>query len=187
MILYIHGFGGNGESFKAKVAKRHFKNEGLLAPSLSHIPDLTVGTLKDIVEFFKDRGERVFLMGSSLGGFYALYLSELYSLKAVLINPALNAPERLKRAVPEAVNYYDGSRFEWREEHANMLKKYEVSPSSQKNILLMLQKGDEVLDYRDALKRLKEANLILEEGGNHRFEGFERHLKSIEEFFGVEA
>ena len=187
MILYIHGFGSSGESFKAKLVKEYFKKEGILAPSLSYIPDLAIGTLKDIIEFFKNKKERVFLMGSSLGGFYAMYLSEIYSLKAVLINPAVNAPETLKKAIPKAVSYYDGSHFEWNENHIKMLQKYAVTPAFQKDILLMLQKGDDVLDYREALEKLKDANLILEDGGSHHFEGFKNHFKTIEEFFGIEA
>ncbi len=187
MILYIHGFGSSSESFKAKLVKEYFKKEGVLAPSLSYIPDLAIGTLEDIIKFFQNKGERIFLMGSSLGGFYAMYLSEIYSLKAVLINPAVKAPESLKRAIPQAISYYDGSRFEWNENHIKMLQKYDVTPANQKDLLLMLQKGDEVLDYKEALEKLKDANLILEEGGSHHFEGFKNHFKTIEDFFGIES
>lgn len=183
MILFIHGFGSSGKSFKAELVKKYFKEEGVLSPSLSYVPELAIDTLKEIIEFFTKRGENVYLMGSSLGGFYATYLSDFYGLKAVLINPAVNASISLTRAIPKYINYYDQSSFEWNQSHVDMLKKYDVIPKNQKNLLLMLQKGDEVLDYKEALEKLKDANLILEDKGFHHFDGFEDHLKSIEEFF----
>lgn len=183
MILFIHGFGSSGKSFKAELVKKYFKEEGVLSPSLSYVPELAVDTLKEIIEFFIRRGEKVHLMGSSLGGFYATYLSELYGLKAVIINPAVNASKSLTKAIPRAINYYDESTFEWNQSYIDMLKKYDIVPKNQKNLLLMLQKGDEVLDYKDALEKLKDANLILEEGGAHHFDGFESHLEHIEMFF----
>jgi predicted esterase YcpF (UPF0227 family) len=122
-------------------------------------------------------------MGSSLGGFYASYLSNLYGLKAVLINPAVNAHVSLKKAIPQAINYYDESYFEFKERYILQLQKYAVTPQNQKNLLLMLQKGDEVLDYKEALDKLPDAHLILEEGGAHHFDGFSDHLQMIADFF----
>ena len=184
MILFIHGFGSSGHSFKAELVKKHFKEEGVLSPSLSYIPELAMDTLKEIIELFIKKGESVYLMGSSLGGFYAAYLSSLYGLKAVLINPAVHADVSLKRALPEAINYYDESYFEWRESYILQLQKYDVVPKNQKNLLLMLQKGDEVLDFQEALDKLPDANLVLEEGGAHHFDGFGDHLEMIADFFG---
>jgi len=46
-------------------------------------------------------------------------------------------------------------------------------------------KGDETLDYRVAKKKLEGANMIIEEGGSHAFDGFENHLKDIEQFFDI--
>jgi len=46
----------------------------------------------------------------------------------------------------------------------------------------MLQKGDDVLDYEEALDFLDGAKTILEEGGTHGFEGIERHFERIMNF-----
>jgi predicted esterase YcpF (UPF0227 family) len=183
MILFIHGFGSSGHSFKAKLVKEYFEKEGVLSPSLSYVPELAIDTLKEIIELCLKKNERVFLMGSSLGGFYASYLSNLYGLKAVLINPAVNAHVSLKKAIPQAINYYDESYFEFKERYILQLQKYAVTPQNQKNLLLMLQKGDEVLDYKEALDKLPDAHLILEEGGAHHFDGFSDHLQMIADFF----
>ena len=70
MIIYIHGFGGSGQGSKAKLLCEYFKSieEDFIAPSLSYVPELAISTLQELIESY--HGE-VYLIGSSLGGFYA--------------------------------------------------------------------------------------------------------------------
>jgi len=184
MIIYIHGFGSSGEASKAKLLRAYCHEKGIrfIAPSLPTIPDLAIKTLSELIESYQ---EPVYLMGSSLGGYYALYLSDKYNLKAVLINPAVNAPETLERAIGHGVNYYDNSAYEWNETHLGMLESYEIEEPNLENLLVLLQKGDEVLDYEEALDFLEGAKMVVEEGGTHSFEGLERHFETIQRFFDV--
>ena len=186
MIIYIHGFGSSGEASKAKMLRAYCQENKIrfIAPSLPTIPDLAIKTLSELIESYQDH-EPVYLMGSSLGGYYSLYLSDKYNLKAVLINPAINAPETLKRAIGHGVSYYDNSTYEWNESHLDMLESYEIEEPNLENLLVLLQKGDEVLDYEEAQDVLEGAKMVVEEGGNHSFEGLDRHLESIKRFFGV--
>ena len=80
-------------------------------------------------EFSLNKDENVYLIGSSLGGFYSLYLANKYDLKAVLINPAVNPAGSLDRyeGVDFVTNYYDNSRFEFNQNHIKSLKNYEVN------------------------------------------------------------
>jgi predicted esterase YcpF (UPF0227 family) len=48
--------------------------------------------------------------------------------------------------------------------------------------LVLLQTGDETLDYRGAALKYKNAQCIIEPGGDHSFTGFERHLEKIIQF-----
>jgi len=179
-ILYIHGFGSSGLGGKAQIFREYFESLDIkfIAPTLSYIPDLAILTLEDIIK----NCNNVKLIGSSLGGFYSIYLANKYDLKATLINPAINPDITLQRAVPKAINYYDLSYFEWNENYLNMLKKYKIVPKIQDNYMLMLQKSDEILNYKEALHLLPNAKLILENEGNHSFEGIERHLDKIKDF-----
>jgi len=74
MILYIHGYGGHGLGVKSSQLREYCKTQGVdfLAPSLSYIPDLALQTLEEIIENIQGG---VTLVGSSLGGFYAIYLA----------------------------------------------------------------------------------------------------------------
>lgn len=186
MVIYIHGFGSSGEGSKAKVFREYFKSLGepFIAPSLSYVPRLAIKTLEELIESY---GENVSLIGSSLGGFYAIYLARKYGLKAVLINPSVYPYITLSRVVGSAQNYYDGSSFEWRDSHIEMLKSYDTKVEDQDRFLLLVQKGDEVLDYKEAVEKLPDADLVIEEGGNHSFDGIERYLEKIKNFLSQEG
>ena len=180
MILYIHGFGSHGLGSKANAFRNYFKDKGeaFIAPSLSYIPDLAIQTLEELIESY---GE-VKLIGSSLGGFYTLYLAQKYGLKAVLINPSIYPYITLKKVLGETPSFYDESYFAWMESHLEMLKKYETDLVVQEDIMLLLQKGDETLDYKEVVIKLPNAKQIVEEGGSHSFDGIERYFAEVEEF-----
>ncbi|BBG66761.1 putative esterase, FIGfam005057 [Hydrogenimonas sp.] len=181
MIIYIHGFASSGRGDKALTIRRYFKKEAV-APSISYIPDLAMDTLKQLVESFSQR-EQVSLIGSSLGGFYAACLSEMYDLPAVLINPSTEPHITLASHTGPVTNFYDLSSFEWSERHVKELERLRPeSISKPENFMLLLQKGDETLDYRVARERFQGAKIVIEEGGSHSFEGFERYLGEIESF-----
>ncbi len=181
MVLYIHGFASSGEGLKANLFRKYYHDKKIpfLAPSLSFIPALALSTLEEIIQNCKN----VKLIGSSLGGYYALYLAHKYDTKAVLINPSIDPQKTLRRVLGRNASFYDKqSGFFWDESHVQSLKRFKVEQPPLERILLLLQKGDETLDYREALTFLNGAQTILEEGGSHTFEGIECHFKRIEEF-----
>lgn len=184
MIIYVHGFGGSGEGSKAKQFREYFHSNGedFIAPSLSYVPELAIKTLEELIRSYK----KVYLIGSSLGGYYTLHLSHMDEVqKAVLINPSVKPRETLKRALGEAPNFYDNSYYNWSKEHLNMLKNYSGKKPNIEKLMLLTQKGDELLDYTHAVARLDGCRMIIEEGGNHGFEGIERHFETIRSFFAL--
>ncbi len=185
MIIYLHGFGSSVYSQKAQKFLEYF-DEDIISPSLSHIPNLAINCVEQLIEVFLRRDEKVHLVGSSLGGFYCLYLANKYNLKAVLINPAVNPYDTFMQyeGIEFANSYYDNSRFEFTPEHIKSLLNYQTnSLKNPKNIMTLLQKGDETLDYKEAEDLLTDTNLIVEEGGTHSFDGVERYFRKISGFF----
>jgi len=186
VTIVIHGFGSAGKGGKAMLFREYFKDKNMpcIAPSLSYVPELAIDTLEQLIESYNNE---VTLIGSSLGGYYAIYLAEKYGLKAVLINPAVDSSKTLKKRVIEmkslATNYYDCSQFIWNINHVEMLEKYKVNEIKNGKYMLLLQTGDDVLDYREAVTKLPDAKTVIEEGGTHPFEGIERHFEGIIEFF----
>jgi len=182
MIIYIHGFGSSGEGAKAKILKEEFKNENFIAPSLSYVPELAIGTLKELIVAFS-KYEKIYLIGSSLGGYYSIYLADYFNIPAVLINPSTKPTLTLKKVLGQPHNFYDGASYEWNENHLKMLEKYEVKSINAKLYMLLSQKGDETLDYTQAAEKLKGCKSFIEEGGSHSFENIQRHLQNIRDFF----
>jgi len=169
--LYIHGFGGNGRGVKASLF-REFFGEKIISPSLSTIPDLAIDTLEQLIVRLRQTDE-VTLIGSSLGGYYAIYLAEKY---------AIYPYETLQRVIGESFSYYDLSSFEWNERHIAMLKNYDTHTVSPDNYLVLLQTGDELLDYTQAAQKFENSTVVVEEGGNHSFEQIETKFSMIESF-----
>ncbi len=181
ITIYIHGFGGSGLGRKAGAFRERYKllNKPFIAPSLSPIPDLAVSTLEELIDSYNGK---VSLIGSSLGGYYALYLSDKYNLKAVLLNPAVNPVDTVSSILKENPRYYEQYGFILKQEHIDMLEKYKTELKEPKNILTLLQTGDELLDYKEAQTLLKETNLIIEQGGSHFFDDLEKQYITIEGF-----
>ena len=180
MTIYIHGFGGSGEGTKAKLFREYFKriNKPFIAPSLSYVPELAISTLEELIKSY----ENVTLIGSSLGGYYSIYLSQKYNIRATLLNPSIHPTLTLKNSIGYPPSFYDDSDFKWTETHIDMLQKLKTDVIKQELIMLLVQKGDELLDYKEALKYLPNSHIIVEDGGSHSFEGIEKQFKNIVDF-----
>ncbi len=185
MVLYIHGFASSGEGAKARMFREHYRKSGVkfFAPSLSFIPELAVRTIEEVVRNCEIDG----IIGSSLGGYYAVFLAKKYNKKAVLINPSTRPQETLKKVLGEVDCFYDGvSRFCWDENHIKALEMFHITKPPVENLLLLSQKGDETLDYTVAVEYLKGAQMIVEEGGSHGFDGIARYFETIDRFLGIQ-
>ena len=49
----------------------------------------------------------------------------------------------------------------------------------------MVQKGDEVLDYQQAVEKYQYCQLVVQEGGDHSFIDYETMLPKIAVFFDL--
>lgn len=176
MLLYIHGFRTTINSFKSKQLKDYYQDNIIIADH-SYVPNIAIEDLEKIIESENITG----IIASSLGGYYATYLSEKYNLKTVLINPSVYPYETTYKNLGENIKD-NGDVFVWKEEHLTELEKLKVQTLKQENYFLFLQTADEVLDYSVALERYKDSKLVLEKGGNHRFKGFERFFNDVSAF-----
>jgi predicted esterase YcpF (UPF0227 family) len=126
------------------------------------------------------------LVGSSLGGYYATHLAEKHGLKAVLINPAVGAPRSLAGLVGPRRNFHTGEVFDFTARHVEELRALEVPRLSHpERFLLLVETGDEVLDYREAVARYAGARQVVLEGGDHGFTRFADYLDEILGFAGL--
>ena len=189
MIIYIHGFNSSAASYKAQALLKHFKELGredeIIIPSLSSIPSYAMAELKALVE--QNISKNLSFVGSSLGGYYATWLADRYDLPAVLINPAVKPYQLLENYLGKNINHYSGEVYELTPEHIEELQDLDIEYISKPHrYLVMLQTGDEVLDYSQAFVKFSGSRMIVEEGGDHSFTSFESHIDSILDFCGVQ-
>jgi len=125
------------------------------------------------------------LVGSSLGGLYASALAQKWGLAAVLINPAVLASVTLESFIGTQTNLYTGQSFEFTRADIDALRAIEAEPLEDlSRTWVLLESGDEVLDYRAALQRFNGARISLHEGGDHSFTRFADYLDEIIDFAG---
>lgn len=187
-ILYLHGFLSSPQSVKAQATKayfeQHHKNITLHVPALSNYPSEVEAQLLALIEgtpALIENGLR--LIGSSMGGYLSTFLLEKFGGKAVLINPAVQPYALLQHFIGTHQNPYSGEQFDIVESDIDVIKALDTTELKEPNhYKVMLQTNDETLDYRLAESKYAKSNLLIEEGGDHSFVGYENHLPAIAEF-----
>jgi len=180
-LLYIHGFLSSPLSFKAQqtqawLAANHPEID-YHCPHLSPYPAQTRQHLEALVESLLP--EPIYLMGSSLGGFWATWLAEKYNLRALLINPAVRPQEFMPKYVGvELKSYHSDDVYLLHAHHVEEIKSVDVQPCRLDNYWLLVQTGDETLDYRRAVEKYAGCKQTIEEGGDHSFQDFDRYFES---------
>lgn len=159
--------------------------EQFICPRIPAVPQEAKVLLESLVEQQLPENEINFV-GSSLGGYYATYLAEKYSGYAVLINPSVRPYETLRAYLGENKFYFEDGCWDFNVEHIEQLKNMDVSDITPDRYMVLLQTGDETLDYREAAEKFKDSRLIIEQGGDHGFVGLERYLSQIMKFSKIE-
>ena len=186
MLIYLHGFNSSPGSHKAQVLKRFMEERGLgdryCCPALPHLPMRALAVIE--AEIAKHPHESITLIGSSLGGFYSTYLAERHDLRAVLINPAVFPHEGLRAYLGVQHDLHTLHQYELTEEHLRQWERLYLPSVRAQRYLLLVETGDEVLDYREAVAKYRGARQIVITGGDHSLASFPENIPLILEFAG---
>lgn len=184
-ILYIHGYGSNGNATKALRLKAMLPNEKVLTPDFDYNHrsfDEIQSAIKDIIE-----SEHVdMLLGSSLGGYHSICAMRFFEGPVWCVNPVTNpVPQfeaaiipRLRENCPQLLPHA-----------AKMLESYgafqqsgfDAIPQRPKQLNLALSTNDETLgDHSSMPQRFPLAGQIVwkDNSGHHftRFPELEPHI-----------
>ncbi len=186
MILYLHGFTSGPQSHKAQALGDRLRQTGVgghfVCPQLPASPRAAVALASELIA--RHRVDTV--VGSSLGGYYATYLAETFDLKAVLVNPAVVAHLSLRDFVGPQRWLYSGEAFEFTLDHIEELRAIDVPLLSKpERFWLLVEEGDETLDYRHAVQRYAGARQTVLPGGDHSFTRWSDYLDGIIAFAGL--
>ncbi|WP_394130338.1 YqiA/YcfP family alpha/beta fold hydrolase [Shewanella maritima] len=187
MLLYIHGFNSSPKSDKAvqtaEYIQRHYPDLIFHQPQLPTSPNDAMSLLCGITEQAKQSGQPLRFLGSSLGGYFASFLAEKYGGKAVLVNPAVKPFELFEEFIGAQYNPYTDEHYQVLGQHKNDVAQFNTPVIRHPDrFMVLLQSGDEVLDYRQALHKYHCCEMRLEAGGDHSFVGYDKHLNQICQF-----
>lgn len=185
MILYLHGFTSGPQSNKAQALGARMRERGLgdkfLSPQLPASPQAAIALAEDLIA----RHGITTVAGSSLGGYYATYLAETHDLRGMLVNPAVVAHLSLQKYIGPQRWLYSGESFDFTMEHVEQLRAIAIPVLARpERFWLLVEEGDETLDYRDAVRRYAGARHTVLPGGDHSFTRWNDYLDPIIEFAG---
>ena len=148
-ILYFHGFKSSSESSKAQEFKnfvsKYTKNTKIIIPDLD---DNFEKAHLQIEKLISDNSPEIVFMGSSLGGYSALYYSQIHGVEAVLINPAIPPLSGFEIHLGENENYATGKKLMIKKDDLSFIRSlHHKKIHKPENILVLLESEDEVLNY----------------------------------------
>ena len=191
LIVYLHGFRSSPRSSKAVMTGDAIKaisttenSFGWYCPQLLASPKISMEMVQARIE--KSRADRIVVIGSSLGGFYANYLAEKYGCKAVALNPAVRAPRELAPHVGMMTAFNSDEPFDFRPEYIDELQMLQVeSITNPERYFLIAAKGDELLSWEEMVAFYPGAKHLVLEGSDHGIADYADHLPSVIDFIGV--
>jgi predicted esterase YcpF (UPF0227 family) len=193
-IVYLHGLNSGPASVKAQQLGRAISaldassRPAYFVPQLHHRPADAMRAVMAWLDTTRGHSgnERPTLVGSSLGGFYATFLAERYGARAVVINPAIRPAKSLASYLGPQRNTVTGEAYELTRDHFAELDALQVARITEpRRYLLLVQSGDELLDWQDAVAFYGGAWQSVQGGGDHAFQHFETQIAPILRFAGV--
>jgi len=155
-IIFFHGYGSSGETSETgKMLVEHYGKENVhcLSYDYKNAEDAVDNLSAQIRKIVLNNPE-ILLVGISLGGFWANYFSEKYGLQAVLINPALEPTETLKK---------------YSESQASTYKSFNTTLTQGIPKAIILGKQDDIVPYTSYLERLKNSYMVfIDDNMGHR-------------------
>ena len=191
-IIYLHGFQSSPMSKKGQQLQQYcttVEHADVHLPDLNKPPEHVLRDISKLIESLPL--DQVRLVGSSLGGFYATYLVAKYGCPAVLINPAMQPWQLFEdlfgiEQIPLKVT------DSWTLDADQLQQLQSIADTKLKHadkILVLLQRGDEVLDYRQAQRYYSAAQpsalILTDADGNHAMDDFEEKLPFVLRFLST--
>lgn len=148
-ILNIHGYRGSAEN-SACLALKELGHD-VISPQIDYdaeSPEKIFDELKNI--FTKNKPN--YIVGTSLGGFFALLLSIEYDIPTILVNPCL-------------MPFVTLTELDYSGDINGFIKLFgNFSEINQNNVCAIIGGNDEVISYHDFTKQLISNHTVIPDG-----------------------
>lgn len=168
-IILLHGF-NSGPGQKAEEIQAYLKEHlmeddyELTAPQLSYEPKKAIAEINRLIE--EQQTGRVFVVGTSLGGFYANYFRAKFRDERVVahaINPSWRPTHTLLPAMDTVQeNFKTGEKWMFTSEYMNQLEEFEhfvlanLKDYKGNKYAIHLATEDELLNFDELRAYMKE-------------------------------
>ena len=188
MILYLHGFRSSPQSRKAQLVRQTMAARGrlgdFLCPQLPASPR-AAARLIEAAALLEDP-QRLALIGSSLGGYYATWLAERTGCRAMMLNPAITPYEDLRRHLGTQPVFFSEQTIEVKPEFMDELRALDTPAVTRpERYFLLAATGDEVIDWRAMAAKYASCRQRIIDGSNHELTDFAAYLDEVLGFCGV--
>lgn len=152
-----------------------------LCPALAASPSRAVGDVAREVQGIAP--DRLALIGSSLGGYYATWVAERIGCRAVLLNPAIRPQDDLANYLGVQPIYFSDASIDFRREYLAELEAIDTPVITRpERYFLLAATGDAVIDYRAMTRKYTGARQRVIEGSDHELTDFAQYLDQVLEF-----
>lgn len=195
-LLYLHGFRSSPASAKARqvAARVQAQHPGVTwwCPQLPPSPRDAMALVMQGTAGWP--AERMAVVGSSLGGFYARWVGLQTGCRVALLNPAPFPARDLAAHIGEQRTWQNPEdRFFFAAAHVDELRALEAdiarrapqSPATPERLFAVLARGDEVLDWREMQAFCRGGRTLLLDGSDHAISDFDHHIDALFRFLAL--
>ncbi|MEP7208359.1 MAG: YqiA/YcfP family alpha/beta fold hydrolase [Casimicrobiaceae bacterium] len=187
VVVYLHGFNSAPQSVKGQLLARAAASlpsaPRFYLPRLPPRPMAAMAMVTAWVEAHVAASEVVSFVGSSLGGFYATWLAERFGARAVAINPAIRPQASLESFLGPQRNLYTGETYILTRDDLDAMVALRVERITRpERYLLLVRSGDELLDWRAAVRYYGGAWQYVAGGGDHGWTDFAPMVPTVLQF-----
>lgn len=198
--VYLHGFLSSGKSEKGQWLAKKIASERSqsVKPLFKKFITVTypiksvkhsVQVIENILLEHSKNLDKIILLGSSMGGYYAQFVGQKYHIPYIMINPALNPTPVFLKNMGTHTNPSTGEEVCINQQYIADLQAFDVK-LLQKDLpaLLLIDIDDEVIDVDFAIQKYqtqqdeKNLKVIRFSGGDHRFVHMDKAWLDIKAF-----
>ena len=147
MIIYVHGFNSSPASnTRRKLAALFDDVRALEYPSEGLFQDNLALLCQQVEQLKSVATTPLVFVGSSLGGFYTSQVAPLFAANCMLINPATNPAQGLRKFLGRNTHFHSGRQWDFTETICNSYQNFCDRRTAPIERLVVIGRNDTTLD-----------------------------------------
>jgi len=190
-LIYLHGLDSDANATKGQIldtyCQQHCPEIQVIRPDLNMSPAKVVEKVSALVSA---TSQNTLLVGSSLGGYFATYLSNQLDVPALLINPSIQPHISLQRfseqaersGMPNDIIYTTSGGWQMTTADLDWFANHQLLTLNHPHkVAAIIKRGDELLDAEQSQTFYHSQNALvtMQDSGDHRFSDFEAQLPVV--------